>query len=293
MAIDQARIQKPLSKLRKLVKHAPKAPPPDELHKLRTNARKLEARLSALLLGTGRTERKLLRQVRKIRKRAGKVRDLDVLTEYLTDTRVEGEENCRLQLMEYFGSKRIKRASELYSFIDKRRADLKSQLRKASSRIGNFLTNEEPEASVLATARALQLSSELLAPKRLTRKNLHRYRLTAKKLRYILQLAPGTSDAKLMQALAETKDAIGKWHDWEEMIAVATDVLDHGSKCQLIRTFRAIRDSKFREAVRFAEQLRSTFLNTSAKKSNESVRLGPAAINAAATLGSEENHQVA
>jgi len=292
MAIDQTHTQKPLRKLRKLIKDAPKHPLPAEVHKLRTNARKLEAIFSALSLGGKPNEGKLLKQVRKIRKRAGKVRDLDVLTEYLTQTRVEGEQACHLQLMEHLASKRIKRASELYSFINTRRADLKSQLREASARIEHFV-NKNQEAPTLATARALQLSSELLRPKRLTRKNLHPYRLKAKKLRYILQLAPGTSDAKLMQALTNTKDAIGKWHDWEEMIAVANDVLDHGSKCQLIRTFRAIRDSKFREALRLAEQLRSTLLNTSAKKSNRSTRLGPAAINAVAALGPEENRQVA
>lgn len=293
MAIDHTRTQKPLRKLRKLVKHASKTPPPEEVHKLRTNARKLEASCSALSLDTGAHTRKLLKQVRKIRKRAGKVRDLDVLTEYLTQTRIEGEENCRLQLTEYFGSTRKKRASELYSFINKRRAPLKSRLRKASKQIEKFVAKDEREASGLATACALQLTSELSGPKRLTRKTLHPYRLTVKKLRYILQLAPDTSDGSFMEALTRTKDAIGEWHDWEEMVDIATDVLDHGPNCRLIRKLRVIRDTKFQEAVRVAEHLRNTHLKRSAKKSNQSVKLCPQAINAAATLAPEENRQAA
>ena len=48
--------------------------------------------MQALALDSNANERRLLRKLAKLRKRAGKVRDLDVLTAYVADLHVSGEE---------------------------------------------------------------------------------------------------------------------------------------------------------------------------------------------------------
>ena len=37
--------------------------------------------------------------------------------------------------------------------------------------------------------------------------------------------------SKFLGKLGEVKDRIGEWHVWEELVEIATQVLDHGSPC--------------------------------------------------------------
>src|SRR5207253_7934757 len=78
-----------------------------------------------------------------------------------------------------------------------------------------------------AMANALKLSSELAITTKLDRKNLHPYRLKVKELRYVLQLANDADEQQFVDKLGEVKDAIGEWHDWEELITIANGVVDH------------------------------------------------------------------
>ena len=91
-----------------------------------------------------------------------------------------------------------------------------------------------PDQVDRAAATALRLSTGLGAPARLGKGNLHRYRLKVKELRYVLQLSDHADEEPFAAELSEVKDAIGDWHDWEQLIAIASDVLDHGAECKLM-----------------------------------------------------------
>ena len=272
MAIDYERIQKSIRKLKKFVKQSPKQPSPEEIHTLRTNGRKLEAMLSALALDSQRNERRLLQAVRKVRKRAGKVRDLDVLTGHLAGLRIDGETECQVQLLEHLGADRSQQVKKLRALINNQSTELTGRLREASKEVDIFLADDPDaaqDAASQAAAQALKLSSELHMPKRFNRGNLHPYRLKVKELRYVLQLGQSSedhsSDAKFIEELGKVKDAIGEWHDWEELIGIAQDVLDHPG-CNLLRKLKTISDSKYEEAARFAENLRKQHLRASTRK---------------------------
>jgi CHAD domain-containing protein len=116
---------------------------------------------------------------------------------------------------------------------------------------------------------------------------LHLYRLKVKQLRYVLELAP--DHPKFVADLGEAKDAIGEWHDWEELIAIANEVLDHGSNCMLMRKLKETADSKFAFAHRVAENLRRNYLKSSSttRKGPHRVQLSPAAIAASAALSED------
>ena len=70
-------------------------------------------------------------------------------------------------------------------------------------------------------AKAIKLSSQLKSPPRLSRSTLHPYRLKVKELRDVLQLSDRTADKDFLKELGEVKDAIGEWHDWEELTSIA------------------------------------------------------------------------
>jgi CHAD domain-containing protein len=288
MAIDRERIQKSLSKLRKFAEKTPKQPSPGEIHKLRTHARKIETTFQALSQDSGKNERQLLNDIGKIRKRAGKIRDLDVLTGKVSGIHLDGETECEIKLLEYLGSERRKQSAKLRSLISKERTALIKRLRRASTHMDKFLKKQEPQPAALAAANALQLSYQLDSPRRLNRRNLHRYRLKVKHLRYVLQLSP-SADPKFVDDLGHVKDAIGDWHDSEELISIASDMLNHGAGCRLIAKLKEISESKYQSALGRTEDLRNRYLKTRArKKPTQPVELKPEVLDATAKLARSE-----
>jgi CHAD domain-containing protein len=267
MPIDVDRVQKPIRKLRKFLKKRPKRPTPDEIHNLRTNTRRFEAAIAAFGLDRNGNERRLLRDLKPIRKRAGKIRDMDVLTDYASDVHVDGEEECLVQLLEHLGASRDREVKKLRAEVTTRAPELRRRQKTSSKHIEKVLRDADhiefgsnPPATREAMASALQLSSELVAPKRLDRKNLHPYRLKVKELRYVLQLASDADHQRFVDKLGQVKDAIGEWHDWEELIAIADSVLDHGANCKLTKKMRTISKEKYDRALKLATQMRSTYL---------------------------------
>jgi CHAD domain-containing protein len=292
MAIDAEKIHKSLHKLRKLAAKLPQDPSPEKVHKLRTSARKLEAIFGALALNSQKNERRLMKGLRTIRKRAGKVRDLDVMTGDLATVHLDGETECQIRILEHLGGERQRQADKLRKLVGNNRSELKIRLRKASVRLDKRVTKVEPDAASLAAAESLRLSSELEVPKRLNRENLHSYRLKIKQLRYVLELAP--DHPKFVEDLSEAKDAIGEWHDWEELVTIAGEVLDHGTSCKLLRKLKETADSKFAHALRVAENLRNNYLKGSSqnRKRPHRVEISHAPIAATAAL-SEDVKRVA
>ena len=105
MALDFKRVQKPPGKLRKLLKNMSARPTPEQVHDFRTNSRKMEATLQAFGLENSGLGRRVLKPLSRLRKRAEKVRDLDVLTTYAASVDAkDGEKDCAVQLLEYLGA---------------------------------------------------------------------------------------------------------------------------------------------------------------------------------------------
>jgi len=272
MALDTKQTQKPVRKLRKVLKDALREPTPVQVHDLRTNIRRLEAMMSALALDSEKTGQRLLKQLTRIRKRSGKVRDMDVLTTDATRLNKDADEGCRVQLIEHLGAERRSKAKKLHSAI----ANLRPKVRKNLKRLGRRLDKMVPdtrtdasEATAKATAAALELQTELNAPSRFTRQNIHPYRLKVKELRNVLRLAQNSKDEDFIAALGEVKDAIGDWHDWEELRAIADEVVDHSSGCQLKGELKRICDGKYSSAVQRAEDMRKKYLQTNGKGRKE------------------------
>src|SRR5207302_4249891 len=96
------------------------------------------------------------------------------------------------------------------------------------------------DASAKATASALRLESELAAVPRLGRNNLHPYRLQVKELHNILKLDEGADSQEFTETLGKVKDAIGEWHDWEVLSAIAQDVQNHSPRCKLLAELKRI-----------------------------------------------------
>jgi CHAD domain-containing protein len=267
MSLDAKRIHKPIRKLRKFFKKAPRRPTIDEVHDLRTNSRRFETEIDAFGLSSKRNERRLLRHLRKIRKRAGKIRDLDVLTGYLLGLNVDGEQGCIVELVESFGMDRGRHVKKLRKLVLETRTQLRPGLKRSASKLQKLVTESQenpggsdPPRVAEAAAKALRLADELKSPARLNEGNLHPYRLKVKALQYVLQLSSEADQQEFVDALREVKDAIGEWHDWGELIAIASDTLDHGEDCKLLPKLKEIRDEKYERALSLANEMRERFI---------------------------------
>ena len=114
----------------------------------------------------------------------------------------------------------------------------------------------------------LRLQRELAEPVRLNQKNLHPYRLKVKELRYLLELENNPADRQLIETLGEMKDAIGEWHDWQELLTIAKEQLPHGPECKLVRSFEAIAEQKFNHALSVTSNGRKNALHSVAPMEN-------------------------
>ena len=287
MALDPNRVDKPVKKLRRIVKGIRKQPLPEQVHDLRTNTRRLEATVTALSLDSSSKVRKLLNHLSRIRQRAGKVRDMDVLTAYAASVDAGEEQDCKVQLLEHLGAERRKQAKNLHAAVRKNAGPVRRRLKRLSHKVDRLLSEEKDDAvnaSRQATAEALRLASELAATtSRLGRQNLHPYRLKVKELRNVLRMAE--ADDKLVEVLGNVKDSIGEWHDWEELVGTAQPVLDHGSNCKIVRELKERANAKYDKGLAAAEDLRSKYLGSSRERrkgNNLRLRSIPAAITAMA-----------
>ena len=257
MSLNADRIEKDVRKLRNLVKKLPRNPTPEEIHLLRTRVRRLEVELQASGLDAQRKEKWLLKQFARIRKRAGKVRDMDVLTAHLSTVRVNGKLDCLIQLFEYLGAKRYEKAERLHQIVNKHCDTINKRLKKIARVLEKRMGKSS--AANAATRAAMQSSAELATYGSLNRGNLHEFRLKLKELRDILQMGEETRKEEFVESLGTIKDEIGEWHDWEELNSIAAKKLDHSAGCKLQRQLKKITQQKYEAALSSANKLQKTY----------------------------------
>jgi CHAD domain-containing protein len=275
MPLNPSELDRRVQKLRKTLQRFPKDSTVDEVHDLRTRIRRVEAMLYALEL-TGGNENKLLHGLKSIRKPAGKVRDMDVLTSHVVGLGGKNDLSCVVRLLHHLGAQRHRHAAKLHSTVQSQASELRRRLkqarRKLDAAIARFektkaslnggLSDKASEAPLHAVTVALRLSQELAAVKRLGRNNLHAYRIQMKQLRYVLEIAETHSGLQrdFMDALRTVQKAIGEWHDWLELGAIAKKVLRHDKGCRLTRQIATAQEKKFEAALRITEQMRRHYL---------------------------------
>ena len=264
MALDSKRLDKPLRKLRKVVRKISKVPTQDEVHDIRTNTRRVEAILTALQLDRKRKGRRALRAVKPMRKKAGVVRDMDVFTAFAATLSSDDGNQCLVKLLEHLGEERARGARKLRKTVGNDRKAARKRLKACSIVIEkNFnrgSAKQTTEWPVDATAAALRVSGELANWPTLSAQNLHPFRLKVKELRYMLQLSG--EDSGLTGRLGEIKDEIGEWHDWTELAAIARDVLSDCKDCKILGQIQDTAKGKFDEAFRAAQQLRAEYFDS-------------------------------
>ena len=160
---------------------------------------------SELSLENG-NQRKLLKLLSKLRKKAGKVRDLDVQIAFLKELGFRtGTTIARNCWNGWRPSRRGARRNLAKSLDTATVQELRKRLRRVHSE--TQLDGVDP----LQLARK-RLPNPGATP--LSEKMLHACRIEAKRARYLAELAADTPEGKdFVEQLKTAQDAIGEWHD--------------------------------------------------------------------------------
>lgn len=251
-------------------------PDVEAIHHVRTGSRRLDAALDALERETCETDAmrkqavKLRKTLKKIRKRAGKVRDLDVHRGLLkklvpSDGAGTATEDIRQEIAGLDAElerKRCKRAAK----FGRRAGGWREKLNR---RAGLFLEAAEraveeaggPPADVEAAELALGsfagLCREIPA---LDGRNLHDFRKGAKHARYIAEGGEDAWSQRTAKRLKRVQDAIGMWHDWLVLAEEARDAAS-GVANELVRWIEGRRDRQFATAMKTTERVREELLD--------------------------------
>ena len=175
------------------------------IHRFRTNSRRVEA-LVAELVPESASKRKLLKQLSKLRKKAGKLRDLDVQQAFLKELKIPDRQNHRAELIERLQEEHELRIRKIgRSFDSGSLKKLRKRLRRV--RAEAKFTGIDPLELALKQLPRPQGAS-------LNEQQLHAWRIAAKRARYLAELAGDTSAAKeFIEQLKKAQDEIGQWHD--------------------------------------------------------------------------------
>jgi CHAD domain-containing protein len=229
---------------RQLVKLAGK-PSPENVHKFRTSSRRVEVLASDLAGSRTGNDKKLLKLLGRLRKKAGRVRDLDVQSVALRSLKIPQEPGRKSQLMRTLAEERARREKKLAKSLDKQTvAEVRKRLKRTAASL------EIPKtADPLSLARQ-KLNDLEVDQGTVTEKTLHQFRIAGKRARYIAELAGKDAAAtRLIALLNHMQDVIGDWHDWLQLADKAEKLFGGVPDSALVSALRNITRAKFRQAV--------------------------------------------
>jgi CHAD domain-containing protein len=264
MAADSNRTQALFDRLLRISRLSSGAKP-ETVHQLRTTIRRIETLVATTLPAPSRKEEKLLKQLGKLRRRAGKVRDLDVQIDALGSVRLESVTRDRARVMAFLEKARAKREKKLLrAFQDDLGAGLHKRLRRTSTRLQQETSNPaQPHAAGdRFLAAALDKFAAVVKQRpTLSEGNLHDFRMDCKRVRYLAEMAgEGPQVAAAIEQLKRIQDSAGVWHDWVTLTATAESVLARSGQVPLLSALRASARSKYLEALRITADAKRALL---------------------------------
>jgi len=216
----------------------------ENVHSFRTTTRRLQTLLE-LIPAHGRKQKKLLKMLERIRRRAGRVRDLDVQLAALRSLKVPLEPRRKTQLMQGLLELRAQHERKLRKLLKERdQRDLRKRLKRAAGEV-DFTTLHDP----LALAQQMLVSA---APPngQVNDESLHQWRLAVKRARYAAEFAPKSAQkTQFITQLKRLQDTLGHWHDWLTLTDTAVEQFGEINHSSLVAALHNVTRGKFRQAV--------------------------------------------
>lgn len=260
MPVDLKRSRLIFQRLTRELTKLAKNPAPESVHKFRTNSRRVEALLSEVAPHLNRNDKKLLKLLSRLRKKAGRVRDLDVEIASLRSLKTPEGNGHKSEFVSALVQDRAKHEQKLAKAFNRKTADeARKRLKRAVSGID---ISKDTDPLTLTLNKLSKLGREHVT---LTEKTLHQYRIVGKRARYIAELAGHDGEAKrVVDQLKHMQDVIGDWHDWLKLTQKAEALFGGVRDSALVAMLRNVTQAKFRQSV---DAVAETRVALSGKKS--------------------------
>ncbi len=226
---------------------------PENVHKFRTSSRRVEVLVSDLAERHSGNDKKLLKLLARLRKKAGRVRDLDVQSAALRSLKIPEQPVRKARLMRTLAEERSQREKRLTKSLDKRTvAEVRKRLKRAAASL-QIPRNADPLALARQKLNALEVDQGVI-----TEKTLHQFRIAGKRARYVAELAGKDAEAsRLIGLLNHMQDVIGDWHDWVQLAERAEELFGGVQESPLVAVLRNVTRAKFRQAVNTLTETRA------------------------------------
>jgi len=248
---ESDRTRKLFRALVKLPRQLSENPSAKVVHELRTTVRRVETLLDLVVAEPGGHEAKLLKKLGKLRKRAGKVRDLDVQMVALRGVKLDAGARDKTRVMRELHSRHSRQQGKLLRQVEDA---MDSGLRKHLRQVSDAVLTLPPRrlAGGGAVLRALDSFATMAEAHRpLSAENLHEFRLQCKRLRYTAEMAPDDpKSVPVIRELRRIQDSAGQWHDCVTLAQTAEEVLGKPSNSPLLAALRATQRARLLEALR-------------------------------------------
>jgi len=234
-------------------------PKPKGVHRLRSTIRRIESLVSYANPDIGKKEERSLEKLADLRKRAGKVRDLDVQTDLLGSLGNGSATTDRKTLAELLEKKRDQQTKRLESAVKKlHEAKFFARLDRIAEHAAEPQDGKNRPLAPLEEAKAqlVQMASDFGLGQILKPSRLHEARVSLKRIRYMAELAEDSAAKKdFTRKLKFTQDAIGDWHDWQELTGRAEKRFSDRANSALVREARTVLSARHSDATSAVNKL--------------------------------------
>jgi CHAD domain-containing protein len=238
----------------------------EDVHRLRTTVRRLEVHLPDC-------PPKLSKYLKSLRKKAGKVRDIDVHLDLLKTVLPRPTSTPRTAL----SATREKLRQKLSKILREQRDSHLESLRETVADATPFLEAKLPIQAERASQREADAQNVHKETQRARKRflqwtrsvpedpeRLHRLRINTKSLRYSMEMLEENEEAaELVVKFKVVQDAIGKWHDWATLTELAERELESPEAEPLFTVLRSGTGREYRKARRTAEHVRAWMIGKS------------------------------
>jgi CHAD domain-containing protein len=207
--------------------------------------RRLQTLLEELCPARDRNQKRLLKLLTRMRKKAGKVRDLDVQLAALRSLKFPQEPRRKTQLMHQLIELRGQREKKLSKALTR------EAVREIHKRLKRARKDFHPEVNRDPLSVARQVLEPIAKADGLpTEELVHQYRLLAKRARYTAEFASKSPEsAQFIAQIERVQDALGDWHDWVTLTRSAAKRLGDVHESSLVAALHNVTGAKFRNAV--------------------------------------------
>jgi CHAD domain-containing protein len=230
-------------------------PSAENVHRFRTHSRRVETILRELVPDPSRSQAKLLKQLVELRKKAGKIRDLNVQIAAMRNLKMAQSGGHKAQFLRSLSEELSEREARIAELLDKKTVrQIQKRLARASTEL------QLPAPTQLLEVAIAKFDEAKITDSFPSDETSHHYRIVGKRARYIAELAGDTPEAtRFIEQLKHMQDLLGEWHDWLQLSMRSERSLGGSEKSPMSAALQNITRVKLRLALTAILETRAAF----------------------------------